>query len=195
MYVFSGVHMEQLSAKQRQSAVMNSLLRFFGREAEHCTGYHEKQWAQDQWTRGCPVNVFPTGSFSHFASVLRIPVGRIHWASTETAVECAGYMEGALGAGLRAAEEVHDVFKQIKLRKQQNSPPANGINDEPLSFASDRRSSKDLVDVSASGWNGPWCDRLPSSNRSPKFRWSIVISFVLVAMFINLFRWWWWWWR
>jgi len=86
--------MEQLSSKQRRSAVINSLVRFFGREAQHCTGYLEKQWAQDEWTRGCPVNVFPTGSFAHYASVLRIPVGRIHWASTETAYECAGYMEG-----------------------------------------------------------------------------------------------------
>jgi monoamine oxidase len=37
---------------------------------------------------------------------LREPVGRIHWASTETAVEHTGYLEGALEAGERAAREV-----------------------------------------------------------------------------------------
>ena len=37
---------------------------------------------------------------------LRKPVGRIHWAGTETARECTGYMEGAVESGDRVAEEV-----------------------------------------------------------------------------------------
>jgi len=37
---------------------------------------------------------------------LREPVGRIHWAGTETAVEWTGYMEGAVQSGERAAAEI-----------------------------------------------------------------------------------------
>ncbi|MGN6516872.1 MAG: FAD-dependent oxidoreductase, partial [Rhizomicrobium sp.] len=32
--------------------------------------------------------------------------GRIHWAGTETAAEWAGYIEGGLRSGIRAAREV-----------------------------------------------------------------------------------------
>lgn len=34
------------------------------------------------------------------------PVGPIHWAGTETASEHAGYIEGAIASGDRAAVEV-----------------------------------------------------------------------------------------
>ena len=37
---------------------------------------------------------------------LRRPVGRIHWAGTETATAWAGYMDGAIESGQRAAAEV-----------------------------------------------------------------------------------------
>ena len=36
----------------------------------------------------------------------REPVGRLHWAGTETATRWAGYMSGAVNAGRRAADEV-----------------------------------------------------------------------------------------
>jgi monoamine oxidase len=37
---------------------------------------------------------------------LREPVGRIHWAGTETALRWNGYMDGAVESGERAAGEV-----------------------------------------------------------------------------------------
>jgi monoamine oxidase len=41
-----------------------------------------------------------------FGEALRDPVGRIHWAGTETAFQWNGYMEGAVESGERAAREV-----------------------------------------------------------------------------------------
>ncbi|MGD9511423.1 MAG: FAD-dependent oxidoreductase [Geminicoccaceae bacterium] len=41
-----------------------------------------------------------------YGEVIRRPVGPIHWAGTETATYWNGYMEGAVRAGERAAEEV-----------------------------------------------------------------------------------------
>jgi monoamine oxidase len=41
-----------------------------------------------------------------FGESLREPVGRIHWAGTETATVWNGYMDGALESGERAAREV-----------------------------------------------------------------------------------------
>ena len=34
-----------------------------------------------------------------FGPALRPPVGRIHWAGTETSTEWCGYMDGAVGSG------------------------------------------------------------------------------------------------
>jgi len=41
-----------------------------------------------------------------YGEALRAPVGRIHWAGTETATRWNGYIEGALQSGERAAAEV-----------------------------------------------------------------------------------------
>ncbi len=48
----------------------------------------------------------PPGVMTRFGHALREPVGRIHWAGTETATEWTGYIEGALLSGIRAAKEV-----------------------------------------------------------------------------------------
>jgi monoamine oxidase len=37
---------------------------------------------------------------------LREPVGRIHWAGTETAEKWSGYIDGAISSGHRAVTEV-----------------------------------------------------------------------------------------
>jgi monoamine oxidase len=54
------------------------------------------------------VAVAPPGVLSTYGVALREPVGRIHWAGTETATYWNGYMDGAVSAGLRAAREVLD---------------------------------------------------------------------------------------
>ena len=63
-------------------------------------------WSAEQWSRGCPVAVLPPGTLVDFGAALREPVGRIHWAGTETADYWNGYMDGAVRSGERAAKEV-----------------------------------------------------------------------------------------
>ena len=48
----------------------------------------------------------PPGAWTQFGPALREPVGRIHWAGTETAIRWCGYMDGAIESGHRAADEV-----------------------------------------------------------------------------------------
>ncbi|WP_341238305.1 FAD-dependent oxidoreductase [uncultured Limnobacter sp.] len=48
----------------------------------------------------------PPGVMTHYGNWLRTPHHTVHWAGTETANEWAGYIEGALQAGERAAQEV-----------------------------------------------------------------------------------------
>ena len=66
----------------------------------------EFNWSTEVWNRGCPVAVLAPGTLIDFGAALREPVGRIHWAGTETSTYWNGYMDGAVRSGERAAREV-----------------------------------------------------------------------------------------
>lgn len=93
-------------AAERQLAVLKQLTGYFGEAALSPIDYIEKDWCADEWTKGCYVGLMPAGVMSQYGAQLRPACGRIHWAGTETATEWAGYFDGAIQAGERAAEEV-----------------------------------------------------------------------------------------
>lgn len=94
------------SAEERRGAVLQDLARLFGPEAERPTHYLDQDWIAETWTGGCSAGFTTPGALSRFGSTLREPIGRIHWAGSETASEWFGYMEGAIESGDRAAREV-----------------------------------------------------------------------------------------
>jgi monoamine oxidase len=98
----------RVPAGERRAAVVASLERFFGPRAgaRHVVDYVELDWAEEEWSRGCYGAHFAPGVWTAFGPLLREPVGRIHWAGTETATVWAGYMDGAVQSGERAAAEV-----------------------------------------------------------------------------------------
>jgi monoamine oxidase len=99
-------HYSSLHAKERRDAVLSSLQAYFGPRAGDPIDFVELDWSAEEWTRGCYGAHLPPGTWTQFGSALREPVGRIHWAGTETATLWAGYMDGALTSGERAAAEV-----------------------------------------------------------------------------------------
>ena len=66
----------------------------------------EQNWAEEHWTRGCSMGHFPTGVLTQYGRRLREPVGRLHWAGTETASTSYGAMDGAVRSGERVCEEI-----------------------------------------------------------------------------------------
>jgi monoamine oxidase len=96
----------RLSKDMRQNLVVDCLTRLFGEQAARPTGYVEKVWSDDEWSRGCYGGYMPPGAWTSHGHALRASIGPIHWAGAETATEWAGYMEGAVQSGGRAAEEV-----------------------------------------------------------------------------------------
>ncbi len=94
------------SRAERSAAVLDLFSRIFGPQAANATDYIEHDWSEDPWTRGCPVGFMPPGVLSLYGPSLREPIGRIHWAGTETAEVWNGYMDGAVTSGQRAAQEV-----------------------------------------------------------------------------------------
>jgi monoamine oxidase len=96
----------QLSDADRRQAVLAQLVQLFGAQAGSPTQYLETFWASEAWSRGCPVGIPGPGLLTAYGPALRKPVGRIHWAGTETSTYWNGYMDGAVRSGERAAAEV-----------------------------------------------------------------------------------------
>jgi monoamine oxidase len=93
-------------ANERRAAVLQNLAAYFGSQASSPREIVEFNWSTETWNRGCPVALVGPGTLIDFGAALRVPVGRIHWAGTETSTYWNGYMDGAVRSGERAAAEV-----------------------------------------------------------------------------------------
>jgi monoamine oxidase len=94
------------SQESRRAAVLDCLVRYFGKEAGNPVEYMEQCWAEEEYIRGGYAGYMPPGVWTAYGAALREPIGPIHWAGTETATVWNGYMDGALQSGERAAVEV-----------------------------------------------------------------------------------------
>ncbi len=100
------VAMSSLAPEARRDIVIADLVHYFGEEAARPTAYVDQDWQSEPWSLGGYAAYMPPGVMTGYGDTLRAPCGRIHWAGTETADEFAGYLEGALQAGGRAAAAV-----------------------------------------------------------------------------------------
>jgi monoamine oxidase len=96
----------RLRPSARRRRVLEDLARFVGDRALRPDQYLEHDWTAERWTRGCPVGHLAPGVLSRHGPALRAATGRVHWAGTETSDYWLGYMDGAVRAGERAADEV-----------------------------------------------------------------------------------------
>jgi monoamine oxidase len=96
----------RLELNERKQIILNHFAKYFGEEARQPISYAEQDWCAEEWSGGAPITLFPTGTLSVHGPALRQPIGRIHWAGTETARQCMGFIEGAVESGQRAAAEV-----------------------------------------------------------------------------------------
>jgi monoamine oxidase len=75
----------------------------FGEEALHPVAYYDHDWGKaDKWTLSC-VSPMPPGFLTKYGEGLHPPAGRLIWSGTETADIWAGYMDGAVRSGHKAA--------------------------------------------------------------------------------------------
>jgi monoamine oxidase len=102
-----------LSAEERRELALRCFGKFFGDEALRPVEYIELDWTDEEYSRGCYGGRMGTGTWTRYARALREPVGRIHWAGTETADVWNGYMDGAVRSGERAAEEVLTALSEL----------------------------------------------------------------------------------
>ncbi len=97
----------RLGVDERRNRVLTLLRDHFGDEALKPKAFFWYDWTADEWSGGGFGAVYPLGALTRYGCTFAAPKGsRIHWAGTETADEWPNYMEGALQAGERAANEV-----------------------------------------------------------------------------------------
>lgn len=109
------------------TAVTTQLAQLFGRQAAQPEALHVQDWSSERWTS-------PPGGrhltdydlFGHPLYQRPALAGRLHWASTETATDHAGHVEGALLAGERAARAVLAVLA-AQTAQRAGAGPAAGL--------------------------------------------------------------------
>ncbi len=95
-----------LPGEQRREMVLACFSTLFGPRAADPIDYLDQRWGAETFAPGGPTAAVPPGSWTEFGRLLRLPVGPLHWAGTETADEWTGFMDGAVRSGQRAAGEV-----------------------------------------------------------------------------------------
>jgi monoamine oxidase len=100
------VSWSHLPESQRKQAVIVDCANYFGPDALNPAQYVETNWPADPLTQGAYNAYMPPGGWTSYGPALRAPVGRIHWAGTETATRWFGYFDGAVSAGQTAAAAI-----------------------------------------------------------------------------------------
>jgi monoamine oxidase len=96
----------RLDPPERRRTVIAEMVTRFGPKAAGIRDFVEQEWASEEWTRGCFMSHYAPGVMSELGHLVREPVGRVHWAGTETSAVMNGFIDGAVRSGERAAEEV-----------------------------------------------------------------------------------------
>jgi monoamine oxidase len=100
------IRLATLDPQERRRIWLDELAMRFGPKARSPNAFIDVDWSAEQWSLGGMLGYLPTGVLTAYGEALRQPVGRIHWTSTERAVEMHGLIEGAIRSGERAADEI-----------------------------------------------------------------------------------------
>jgi monoamine oxidase len=97
---------DETSLGKLRSAVLENYAAYYGEAARTPLAFVATRWDAEPWSGGGPVAGTAPGVLLDYGRAIREPVGRVHWAGTETSVYWNGYMDGAVRSGERVAKEV-----------------------------------------------------------------------------------------
>lgn len=90
----------------RKANVLRHLGEIFGIEAQKPTAYFDKVWNDEYITQGNPIIEYPHQNNGHPALQMNYVGGKIWFCGTETSTQFPGYMEGAIQAAIRVADNL-----------------------------------------------------------------------------------------
>lgn len=113
-------------APPERAEVVAQLVALFGADAANPESVEIQSWADETFTSPPGVDQRTAYElFGHAGYADAAMNGRVHWASTETAGEFAGHIEGALVAAERVAEAIHSDLTA------HNTPAPNPLKGTP----------------------------------------------------------------
>lgn len=92
-----------LGPEGRRAVVVDAVVRSLGPAGADPIDYADRDWAEEAWVGGGYGAMWTPGAT--WNGDLAASVGRVHFAGSETSAMFAGYMEGAVRSGQRAAAE------------------------------------------------------------------------------------------
>jgi len=95
-----------LPLRERRRLALEQFATYVGPQALKAKDYFDMDWGREPWSAGGPVALPSAGTLTGFGRWIRRPHRDVHFAGTETADYWAGFMDGAISAGKRAAREV-----------------------------------------------------------------------------------------
>ncbi|KAJ5951253.1 uncharacterized protein N7479_009666 [Penicillium vulpinum] len=98
--------LDAVSEDEAKRQVKQGFSNLFGPRVETATDVLIQRWDLEEFSRGGPSAFMPPAVLTQYGSYLRAPVGRIHFAGTETSLRWIGYMDGAISSGERVAGEI-----------------------------------------------------------------------------------------
>jgi monoamine oxidase len=118
-----GRRLGRLAPEVRRKEVLACFAAFVGPQALSPSAFHERSWADEEFSRGCYAGLFGPGTWTSYGEAVRAPIGPIHWAGTESATVWTGYLDGAVQSGERAAFEICDL---LGVRRPEALPESGG---------------------------------------------------------------------
>jgi monoamine oxidase len=94
------------TVEERREVVLAELAKVFGPEARDAIDYFDHDWLTEPYIGGGYSCYAPPGVMTAGYESICQPIGRIHFAATETGREYNGYVEGALEAADRVVTEI-----------------------------------------------------------------------------------------
>ncbi|KAM0632006.1 hypothetical protein D7B24_003933 [Verticillium nonalfalfae] len=107
-----------LPADEKERSIIEHLAEIFGKdlanEARDVREVQYVEWTTEEYFLGGPTTTLGAGMLRKYGAAMREPFENVHFAGTETAFVWKGYLEGAVTAGQRAAQEVVDGLTETK---------------------------------------------------------------------------------
>jgi monoamine oxidase len=101
---------QQLDERARRRAVLSDLEAWWGPQAGHPQELICHNWNEESWSTGAFTSFVSPGAWTTYGPIWQSPHGRVFWAGTEASSRWPGYCEGALEAGLAAADQVQQLL-------------------------------------------------------------------------------------
>jgi monoamine oxidase len=103
-----------LEEGQRKTLILDHIRNSLGEAPTPPIAVHSIDWIGDSWSQGGYASRLGLGCSSGDQPCLADPIGRVHFAGTETASQWRSYMEGALQSGERASREVLNSLTTVE---------------------------------------------------------------------------------